>query len=42
MEYIYITNLDGYELLIITHWITLFINDNNVTYFDTFAVKHIL
>ena len=25
-----------------THWIALYVNDNNVTYFDRFGVKHIL
>ena len=35
-----IINLDEYEL-IGTHWITLYINDHNVTYFDSFGVEHI-
>ena len=25
-----------------THWIDLYVNDNNVTYFDSFGVEHIL
>ena len=25
-----------------THWITLYVNGNNIIYFDTFAVEHIL
>ena len=25
----------------ITHWIPLYVNDNNIMYFDTFGVKHI-
>ena len=25
----------------ITHWIDLYVNDNNVTYFDSFGVEHI-
>ena len=36
----YIINLDEYES-IGTHWIALHINDNNVTYFNNFGVKHI-
>ena len=24
-----------------THWIVLYVNDNNVTYFDSFGVEHI-
>ena len=24
-----------------THWIALYVNDNNVTYFDSFSVEHI-
>ena len=26
---------------IVTHWIALYVNDNNVTYFDSFGVEHI-
>ena len=37
----YIINLDEYES-IVTHWIALYVNDNNVTYFDSFGVEHIL
>ena len=36
----YIINLDEYES-IKTHWIALYVNDNNVTYFDSFGVEHI-
>ena len=36
----YIINLDGYES-IETHWIDLYVNDNNVTYFDSFGVENI-
>ena len=36
----YIINLDEYES-IGTHWIALHVNDNNVTYFDSFGVEHI-
>ena len=34
-------NLDDYKL-IETHWIAFYVNDNNVTYFDSFGVEHIL
>ena len=33
-------NLDEYEL-IVTHWIALYVNAENVTYFDSFGVEHI-
>ena len=33
-------NLDEFKA-IGTHWIALFVNDNNVTYFDSFRVEHI-
>ena len=33
----YIINPDKYELG--TRWIALYINDNNVTYFDSFGLK---
>ena len=36
----YIINLDEYES-IGTQWISLYVNDNNVTYFDSFGVEHI-
>ena len=36
----YIINLDEYES-IGTHWIALCVNNNNVTYFDSFGVNHI-
>ena len=36
----YTINLDEYES-IGTHWIALYVNDNNVTYFDNFGVEHI-
>ena len=35
-----IVNLDEYES-IGTHWIALYVNNNNVTYFDSFGVEHI-
>ena len=37
---IYIINLDDYES-IGTHWIFLYVNAKNVTYFDSFGVEHI-
>ena len=36
----YVINLDEYKL-IGTHWVTFFVNDNNVTCFDRFGVEHI-
>ena len=36
----YVTNLHGYSN-IGTHWIALYIQNNDVTYFDTFGVEHI-
>ena len=36
----YIINLDEYELIGI-HWITLYINIENVTYFDSFGIEYI-
>ena len=36
----YIINLDKYEA-IGTRWIVLYVNTDNVTYFDNFAVEHI-
>ena len=36
-----VINLDEYES-IGTHWIALYVNAENVTYSDSFGVKHIL
>ena len=36
----YIINLDEYESTE-THWIFLYVNSENVTYFDSFRVEHI-
>ena len=36
----YITNLDEYSD-ILTHWVALHVNNNNVSYFDSFGVEHI-
>ena len=36
----YIKNLDEYEL-IGTHWIALFVNPENVAYFDSLEVRYI-
>ena len=37
---VYIIDLDEYKS-IWTHWIALYVNDNNVTYFDSFGIEHI-
>ena len=39
-KWVYVRNLDEYKA-IGTHWIALYVNGNNVTYFDSFGVKHI-
>ena len=36
----YVINLDEYSD-IGTHWVALCVNNNDVTYFDSFSVKHI-
>ena len=36
----YIINVDEYESTG-THWIVLYVNNNNVTYFDSFGTEHI-
>ena len=36
----YIISLDEYEL-IGTHWISLYVNAENITYFDSFAVEYV-
>ena len=36
-DWAYIINLDEYQL-IGTHWIALYVIDNNLTYFDSFRV----
>ena len=36
----YVINLDEY-FDIGTHWVALYIHNNDVTYFDSFAVEHI-
>ena len=36
----YVINLDEYSD-IGTHWIALYVKNNNVTYFDSFGVEHI-
>ena len=36
----YIINLDEYSD-ISTHWVALYVNNNSVTYFDSFGVEHI-
>ena len=37
----YVINLDEYED-IGTHWIALYVKNNEVIYFDSFGVEHIL
>ena len=37
----YIRNLDEYSD-IGTHWVALYVYNDNVTYFDSFGVEHIL
>ena len=36
----YVTNLDEFSN-IGTHWVALWVNKNNVTYFDSFGVEYI-
>ena len=36
----YVINLDEYSD-IGTHWIALYVKNNNITYFDSFGVEHI-
>ena len=36
----YVINLDEYKSLT-THWIALYVNGNNMIYFDSFGVEHI-
>ena len=36
----YVINLDEYSN-IGTHWVSLYLNNNGVTYFDSFGVEHI-
>ena len=36
----YVINLDKYAD-IGTHWVVLWVNNNNITYFDSFGVEHI-
>ena len=37
---VYVINLDDYKS-IQSHWIVLYVNDNNVIYFDSFGVEKI-
>ena len=37
----YVINFDKFKP-IVSHWIALYVNGNNVTYFDSFGVEHIL
>ena len=36
----YVINLDEYKS-IGTHWTALYMNENNIVYFDSFGVEHI-
>ena len=36
----YVTNLDDYSD-IETHWVALYVQNNNLTYFNSFGVEHI-
>ena len=36
----YVTNLDEYSD-ISTHWVALYVKNNDITYFDSFVVEHI-
>ena len=36
----YVINLEGYKS-IGTHWIALYVNSDNMTYFHSFRVEHI-
>ena len=36
----YVINLDQFKS-IQTHWIALYVNGNNIIYFDSFGVEHI-
>ena len=36
----YVINLDEFKS-IGTHWISLYVNGNNIVYFDSFQVEHI-
>ena len=38
---VYVINLDEFKS-IGTHWIALYVNANNIVYFDSFGVEHIL
>ena len=36
----YVINIDEYSD-IVTHWISLYVKNNDITYFDSFGVEHI-
>ena len=38
---VYVINLDEYKT-IGSHWIALYVNGDNVAYFDSFGTEHIL
>ena len=35
----YVININEYKL-VRTHWIALYVNGNNVTYYDSFRIEH--
>ena len=39
-DWTYVINLDEYSD-IGTHWVALYVNNNDVTYFDSFGVEHV-
>ena len=39
-DWLYIINLDEYSD-VGTHWVALYVSNNDVTYFDSFGVEHI-
>ena len=41
MDRAYVINLDEYGD-VCTHWIALFCNRNEIVYFDSFGVEHVL
>ena len=40
-DWAYVTNLDEYSD-IGTHWVASYVHNNDITYFDSFRVEHIL
>ena len=40
MEHMYVIKLDEHED-VGTHWIALYVKNNEITYFDSFSVEHV-